>query len=171
MTLRGDSYSNVADVVALTKHLIEGETTFNSTTDPTVTEVEGMIDEVSGVLNIAFRKQGFAPSAIKVNSTATQAADSWVRTWATSFVELTAPFQGLTGGDDDRSTLMRNIYEDAEQWVSQHALGFKREGVAVADISSQGVVFTAETKQSDRTDKDDTGLEQPLFKRHQFDNK
>ncbi len=170
MSLRGDSYSSAEDVAVWTRHLIEGETTFNTTTAPTLTEVEDLIDEVSSILNIAFRNGGFAPSAIKLNSTATQSADFWTRTWATSMVELTAPFQGLGGEDGDRSSLMRDIEGDAEAFVKNHALGFKREGVTVSDPESQGIAFTGETKQSDRVDKDNTSLEKPLFKRHQFDN-
>ena len=170
MTLRGDSYSGVADVLVWARHLIEGETTFNTTTRPTFTEVEEIIDEISGVLNVAYLNHGFTPANIKANTTAKQTADSWVRTWATSFVELSAPFQGLLGDDGDRSSLMRDIYEDAESFVDRHEVGYKILGIPVTVDSSEGVEFTAEDKQADRPDRTDTTLEKPLFERHKFDN-
>ena len=128
------------------------------------------LDEVSGVLNIAFSNAGFAPADVIANSTAKLAGDSWVRTWAVSFVELTAPFQGLTGDGGDRASLMRSIYEDAETFVSKHAKGFKILGVPVTVADSDGIVFTGETLQADRADRTDSTLEKPFFERHKFDN-
>ena len=44
MTLRLDSYASVAEVTAFTRHLLDGQSAFNSTTRPTVTELEKFID-------------------------------------------------------------------------------------------------------------------------------
>ena len=47
MAIRSDSYSSIAGIVSGTRHLLDGQTTFNSTTIPTVTEVEVFVDEAS----------------------------------------------------------------------------------------------------------------------------
>jgi hypothetical protein len=53
MAIRGDSYSSTGEVKAFTRHLLNGQSNFNSTTRPTVTELEKFIDRASGVLNLA----------------------------------------------------------------------------------------------------------------------
>ena len=168
MTIRGDSYSSVAGVLALTRHLIEGETTFNTTTRPTITEVETLIDESSGLLNLSLRKYGFAPAVVYANSTTKLACDLWVRGKTVKMVELSHPTQGFGADNDTRVDMLDGLYGAADKFVEKNALGFKRAGIAVADPSSQGLVLTGTTVQADRTDYDDDTLEQPMFKRNLF---
>jgi hypothetical protein len=58
MAIRADSWSSTTDVKSLVRHILDGETTFNTTTRPTNPEVEAFIDEASGLLNLALRSSG-----------------------------------------------------------------------------------------------------------------
>lgn len=170
MTIRGDSFSSVADVVTLTRHLLNGQTTFNSTTRPTVTEVEGFIDECSGMLNLSLRGAGFAPSAVYANSTAKQAMDSWVRLKTVSFVNFAQPYQGLNGMQDSPADLFANMLGDASKFVQSYKFALINAGISQAVKASDGLQFTGQTVQSDRSDPSDTSMEQPKFTRGMFDN-
>lgn len=170
MAIRGDSYSSVAGVLAWSRHLLEGQTTFNSTTRPTLTEVEGFIDESSAVLNLALTQEGFNTASVRANSTAKLACDNWVRGWGVSFVELTHPMQGFSGGGGSRVELLQGMHGSALEFVDMSTKGFKQLGVTQAYSDSNTIKFSGETVQTSRTDPDDTSLEQPKFKRGQFDN-
>ena len=63
MTLRADSYGSTGEVKAFTRHLLDGQTAFNSTTRPTQADLDKFIDRTSGVLNIALASSGFAPAS------------------------------------------------------------------------------------------------------------
>jgi len=170
MAIRADSYSSVVGVLALTRHLLEGDgTTFNTTTRPTITEVEGLIDEASGLLNLSLRKYGFAPSAVYGNTTTKLACDMWVRGKTVKMVELSHPTQGFGGDNEARVDMLDGLFGSADKFVATSVLGFKRAGIAVADPASQGLVLTGTTLQADREDPDDSSLEQPFFERRQFD--
>lgn len=169
MAIRSDSYSSVAGVLSITRHLIEGQSTFNSTTRPTLTEVESFIDETSGLLNLSLRKYGFAPSVVIANSTTKLACDLWVRGKTAKLIELSHPTQGFMGDNENRTDMLDGLLGAADRFVEKSALGFKRAGLAVTDPSSQGLSLTGTTLQADRSDPEDTTLEQPYFTRRQFD--
>ena len=169
MAIRADSYSNTTGVLAWTRHLLEGQTKFNTTTRPTATEVVSFIDEASGVLNLSLTQGGFNTAAVRANSTAKLACDNWVRAWGVSFVELTHPMQGLTGSGS-RVELLQSMHGSALDFVDSYTKGFKQLGITQTYSDSNTIKFTGETVQTSRTDPDDTSLEQPKFKRGQFDN-
>lgn len=170
MTIRGDSYSSAAEVQALTRNLLDGSPGFNPGTIPTLADVEKFIDRASGVLNNAIRSVGIAPAAVRANSTAKLSCDEWVTTYAVMFVELTRPYAGFDGQTRSRVGLLKDLAGDARIFARESALGWKREGVAVADATSQGLAFTGITAPADRTERQDTGIEQPLFTRQDFEN-
>ena len=169
MAIRSDSYSSTDEVLTMTRHLLEGEVTFNSTTRPTLVEVEGFINQASGALNVSLAKHGLQNADIALNGTATLACDSWVRMRATQFAEMTHPVQGFQGDNDSRAELFGQMFKDADKFVSTNVLGWKRLDISVADPTNQGLSNAAETKQSSRSDPDDSSLSQPLFKRGLFD--
>lgn len=169
MAIRADSYSNTTGVLAWTRHLLEGQTRFNSTTRPTATEVVSFIDEASGVLNVSLMQCGFSTASVRANSTAKLACDNWVRGWGVSFVELSHPMQGMTGGGS-RVELLQSMHGSALEFVDQYEKGFKQLGITQTYSDSNTIKFSGETIQSSRDDPDDTSLEQPKFKRGQFDN-
>jgi len=170
MTIRADSYSSTTAVLALSRSLLNGETAFNSTTQPTAAEVEGFIDEVSGILNMALRSHGWSPANITANSTAKLACDSWVRGKTVSYVNLTQPYQGFEASDVNPASFIYKLSGSANDFVQSMSLGFDQEGITRTNRPSDGLIFTGQTAQRDRLDRDDSSLEQPLFARRQFDS-
>jgi len=165
MALRGDSYGTVVEVLAYSRELLDGQSTFNSTTRPTLTEMEKFIDRASGILNTSFNVQGLTTHI--TNSTAKLMCDAWVVEKATAYTEATKAGSGFDGS---RTVSFSSMQEDALKFAEANALGFKRLGVVAAYPLSDGLINPAETVQADRTDPDDTSLEQPKFTRGKFDN-
>ena len=169
MTIRADSFSSAAEVTAYTRHLLDGQSAFNSTTRPTVTELEKFIDRASGVLNVAIAAAGFTPATIIANSTAKLACDDWVTQKATKYVELTQRGTGYSADEGSRTAAF-DMGSDANEFIKMNALGFVRLGISQGYKMSDGLAFTGLDAQADRSDPDDTSLEQPLFSRRKFDN-
>lgn len=170
MTIRADSFSSVAEVVAYTRHLLDGQPTFNSATRPTGTEVEKFIDRASGVLNVAIAQAGFSPATLYANSTAKLMCDDFVTARATEYVELTQRGTGYSDKEGNRHSSFRNMTKSANDFINMNSQGFIRLGVSQTYKLSDGLAFTGLDAQKDRSDRDDTGIEQPVFDRHQWDN-
>lgn len=170
MAIRGDSYSSVTEVTAFTRYLLQGQTAFNSTTHPLLTDVEKFIDRASSHLNVALTGAGFVPSSVYVNSTAKLLMDDWVTQRATEYVELTQRGVGFNEQENDRWTAYRNMPQAAEKYVKMIGLSLKRLDVTVAHPTSEGLTFTALDEHSQRVDPDNTSREQPKFRRGLFDN-
>ena len=170
MAIRADSYSSSTAVLAYTRHLLDGQTAFNSTTRPLGTEVVDFVDEASGVLNMAIRSAGFSPANIRANSTAKLSCDSWVRAQSAIFVELTQRGVGYGDAEGSRTAGFGGLYEKAVTYINNIKKGFIYEGIAQTNKMSDGLVFTGETLQADRSDPDNTALQQPKFTLGQFDN-
>jgi hypothetical protein len=171
MAIRADSYSSTTDVKHVTRHLLDGMTAFNSTTNPTVTAVERFIDYASGQLNLALWGAGFNPSVIRANSTAKVAADGWVTAEAARWVEMTQRGQGYNDQEGSRTGGFKGLRDRADTFARVNTKGFKYMGLTVAHASSEGLTFTGLTAPADRTDPSDTGLAQPKFTRGQFDDR
>jgi hypothetical protein len=161
-----NSYGTLAEVLAFTKHLLDGSTAFSAFTRPTNTEVKSFIDRLSGVLNLALATAGFTIPVSQ--ATAKLACDDWVITKAAAYVELTA----RSGGDDQENSrwgAFLRLQDAANKFVNENRMGFINLGVGVTRAMSAGIQFTGLTKQSDRVDRTDTSIEQPLFERHAWD--
>lgn len=169
MAIRSDSFSSAAEVTAFTRHLLDGQSAYNSTTRPTVTELESFIDRASGVLNVALAGGGFTPSTVYANSTAKLACDNWVTMKAASYVELTQRGTGYSSNEGSRLDGF-DMRKDAKEFVDSMSFGFINIGIAQGVKLSDGLIFTGLTIQSNRSDPDDTSLEQPMHKRKQWDN-
>ena len=167
MAIRSDSYSSAAEVLALTRHLLDGEPTFNSETRPTLTEVEKFIDRSSGVLNSALWGAGFDPANVTANSTAKLSCDDWVTIRAANWVEST---QRLAGFSDLPNEKPEDLQSMAQEAVDGWMLGFARMGITVSDPAHQGLQFTAMDDHDERSDPDSDTIEQPLFRRRMFEN-
>ena len=169
MAIRADSFSSTTEVKAYTRHLLDGQSAFNSTTRPTGTEVEKFIDRASGVLNVAIAQAGFTPATLRANSTAKLACDDWVTQKAVKYVELTQRGTGYSANEGSRTAAF-DMQADATEFVSLNSLGFIRLGITQGNKLSSGLAFTGMTAQKDRTDPDDTGIVQPMFERGQWEN-
>lgn len=170
MAIRADSYSSTSEVKAFTRHLLGGQSAFNSTTRPTATEVEKFIDRVSGYLNVALWKIGFDPTSIRANSTAKLSCDDWVTARSAEYVELTQRGTGYSDDEGSRTGVFRNLYTAADKFVDEMVLGWKYMGVAVSHPVSAGLAFTGLAAQDNRADPSDSSIVQPHFRRGQFDN-
>lgn len=167
MAIGANSYSSVEDVVALTRHLLDGKSTFDDTTVPTMYEVEQLIDDLSGMLNNAIAAAGF-PIPI-TNATAKLACDIWVRSNTVAWVEMT---QRGTGYDGDTNTnrpqWFMDLYGPAKGFVEEMTDGWINLGISQTNDASDGLTFTALVNHDNRTDPTVTTREQPLFRRRQW---
>jgi len=170
MAIRTDSFSSANEVTAFTRHLLAGQSAYNSTTRPTLTEVEKFIDRASGVLNAAIAREGFAPSAVYANSTAKLACDDYVAQEAAKQVEMTQRGVGYSSQEGSRVSAFNMKRKSAYEFISEQKLGFIRLGIAQNYKVSDGLAFTGLDAQDERSDPDDTALEQPKFVRSQWDN-
>ena len=168
MAIRSDSYSSTAEVKAYVRHLLDGQTAFNSTTRPRLTEVEKFIDRASGVLNVAISQYGFSPQAVYANSTAKLLCDDFVTNKSVRYVELTQRGTGYSEAEGSRTAAF--LTKDAQEFISMNSLGFVNLGITQGVKKSSGLQFTGLTEQSQRTDKDDSTKEQPFARRHQFND-
>ena len=167
MALRDDSYGTVAEVLAFTTHLLDGKgATFNSTTQPPLTQVEKFIDRSSSYVNIALNTHGFTTPV--TNSTAVLMLDDWVVGQAAMFTELTKRGAGFNDDEGSRTSSFKSLGAAAMKFVDDNALGLKRLGVTVGHSLSDGLAFTALDDQDERADPDDSTLEQPMFTRGLF---
>ena len=167
MTIRSDSYSSAAEVMALTRHLLDGATAFNSTTRPTGTEVDKFIDRVSGALNVSLSKAGLSTPV--TNTTAKLLCDDWVTARSVELVELTQRGEGFSGEAGSRTGAFKGLHAQADEFADANALGFKRLGVGVDHPTHEGLAFTGLTAHSDRADPGDDTKTQPAFRRGLFD--
>lgn len=171
MAIRGDSYSTVDEVIALTRHMLDGEATFTANTRPTETEVEKFIDRASGILNLAYVGAGFTVADVAANSTAKLPADDWVTVRAAQFVELTQRGAGYSDEENPRIGQLSNMMVDAQKFVESQRAGLIELGISIAGRPAyEGLTFTGLTAHKDRVDPDDTGIVQPFFRRGQWDN-
>ena len=168
MSIRADSYGSVAEVVAYTRHLLDNGTNFDDSTRPNLVEVERLIDRASGLLNVALNVEGLTTPV--TNSTAKLACADWVVNQAAAYVELTQRGAGYDGTENNRPGSFLNLNKSAQEFAKANALGFKRLGVVVSHAMSEGLQFTGLDAQDERSDPDDTTLEQPKFSRGLFDN-
>lgn len=168
MAIRADSFSSVDEVVAFTRHLLDGSANFTTTTRPTLANVEKFIDRASACVNIALYRDGFTPSAVYGNAVAKLVCDDWVTMVAVRYVELTQRGTGYNANEGSRTAAF-DLQKEAGEFVCDNALGFQRAGISRAIQLSAGLEFTALDAQDDRADPDDTGKEQPFAFRKQWD--
>jgi hypothetical protein len=149
---------------------LDGQTTFNSTTKPTVTEVEKFIDRASAALNIALRGVGLTvPIYSTTNSTGSLLCDDWVTARAVEYAEVTKRGQGYGGDENKNKVSPPGLYSQAEKFAKFALSGLRNLGIAQTIKLSSGLAFTGMDAQSERTDPGDDSLEQPLFGRHRFE--
>lgn len=169
MTIRTDSYSSTGEVKAFTRHLLAGQSAFNSTTRPTSTDLEKFIDRASGVLNVALAQAGYMPASFRANSTAKLLGDDWVTTQSVKYAELTQRGTGYSEAAGSRIAGFNGLYKDAADFIKANGLGLQRIGVTQTFKLSDGLQFTGLDAHVNRPDPTDSSLAQPAFVRNQFD--
>lgn len=160
MSTRPDSYGSVADVQALTRHLLDGAATFGPTTRPTLVEVEGMVNRWSAMLNVALRAHGVAVPL--VDEVAVLAAAQWVIRQAAAEVELT---QRGTGYSDEEGSRLNGLRMDDATAIAAQIAAAIRQGDAVVNTAA-GLSYTGAIS-ADCPPTPRVCL--PAFRRGQFD--
>lgn len=168
MSLSANSYSSVAEVVALTRHLLDGQPSYNLSTRPTLPEVEKIIDQTSAELNLALAAQGF--SVPLTNATAVLACGSWVAKQAARTIEQTQRSAGWTGDEaGPQAGTPGSSMAAAEAFAKSIARSLHALDVPASRSAGAGLAFTGMDAQVYRDDPADPTMEQPMFKRRLFD--
>lgn len=163
MTLRSDSYSTAVEVTAWTRHLLDGQSSFNSTTRPSGTELDKFIDRASGVLNVALSATGLAVPI--TNSTAKLACDDWVSAQAAQYVEMTQRGGGYSDAEGSRTGYFKGLYGRAKEFADAEAGGMRLLGCTLKYALHDGLISTGQPAISERIDDEDETLRQPIFTR------
>lgn len=164
MALSANSYGTVAEVETLVRHLAGDGFTLNTT--PQLSEIETIIDRVSGVLNTALSSAGFTVPV--TNANATLACDEWVIKWTMRELRYAYPHLGI---GEEESLPQGDMFESARMFAVMNLAAFTTLGETVVSTSSQGLNFTGLYHRSERSDPTNTSYEQPMFRRGQFDSK
>ncbi len=151
MTLRSDSYGTVAEVRALTRHLLDGAATFSSQTRPTLADVEQFIDRWSAVLNTAL--VGLDVIVPVENEIVALACSHWVVRQAAAEVELTQ--RGAGYSELESSRLAGAGLESVEVIAARVVRALAQLDGSAAPVVSRGLIFT--------------GTSVAVFARGQFD--
>lgn len=161
MAIAANSYGSVNEVLAYTRHLLDGKMTFDIATRPTLAEVEKFIDRASGILNTALDGEGVTVPVTA--ATAILACDAWVVMRAAEWAELTQRGHGFDEGFGARlDGEPYDIVADAKKTADFIARTIKEV--------SDGLTFTAYDKHSERSDPQSSTLEQPKIRRGMFDS-
>lgn len=168
MTIRDDSYSSTSEILAFTRHLLDGATTFGTTTRPRLAEIERFINRSSALLNVSLMAAGFITPIS--HTTGKLICDEWVTEQAVAYVELTQRGAGSDDSPNARYKTFFGLSARAKEFALENAHGFKHYGIPVAHRDSDGLIYTGLTAQALREDPQDTSVEQPSFTRKKFDN-
>jgi hypothetical protein len=162
------NYSSVDEVAPYCRMFLEGSISFGSESNPTRDEVDTVLDRLCGVLDLALQREGIAVPI--TNSTAKYACDDWVTRYAVMEVKRMAPGYGFNDENQNTMTSYKGLMDSAMQFAKDNRLGFIDLGVTQTRNLSDGLAFTGQDAQSDRSDPDDTSLEQPMFTRGQWND-
>ena len=167
MTIEAWAYSSVAEVVALTRPLLDGAATFSAETNPTRDEVERFLNYASAQLNSALAAVGFTVPVTQ--TTVAYELNAWVTAKAAMYTELTQRGAGYSDDEGSRTAVFANLAQMAKDYVTANAIGWQELGAAYVSTSADGLEFTAMDNHANRSDPVNTTREQPLFRRRQFD--
>lgn len=163
MTVGARSYGTAADVAALTHAYINVSGAYDATTIPTLAQVEGWIDQVSGVMNTALAGQGFAVPVTQAD--AVLAIKSFVVEAVTDLAHAAnSAGRYFTDAALQRGVSpMASIRKEILSWVESFAEGLESLGAARTGETGGGeVLFRA---------NDEGGNEiTPIFQRKGFGN-
>ena len=157
MAVGANSYGAATDVAALTRRFTNAGT-YDTTTTPSLAQVEGWIDQISATLNVLLAEQGFAIPVTQAdcvlmlkNFVVTQVADlcNYANSAGRFFSE-----KGLKTGP------WAAIQKDAAEFLEHHAAGLAQLGATRTRGGLNALAFC---------ETDDAGKEiEPAFQRKQF---
>lgn len=162
MTIGANSYGSTSDVAALTPRYASTSGVYDTTTRPTLAQVERQMDLVSGLVNALLAQQGFSIPVSQADCVLSLAF----------FVEqeVAAICEGINGsgrfgpttkseGGKGRFAL---IMDDVETFIDANAAGFERMG------ATRNYSVTAGMSYRDTDERGDDVF--PIFQRDAFGN-
>lgn len=161
MAIGANSYGTVAEVAALTKrYTVNGS--YTTASNPTLAEVETMVDRVSGLINVLLAKEGFA---IPVTQADCKLALADFVVGQTAQLVHGSQGHGIYAPGSERlrsTTLTRAIFKEAQDFIEANASGFEALGATRTSHMTDGLACW---------DTDDAGNEiQPVFQRGMIGN-
>jgi hypothetical protein len=161
MAIGDNSYGSVAEVQALCKRYTSAGS-FDATTNPTSTQVEKMIDRVSGILNVLLAEAGFSIPVSQAD--AKLALDDFVVNQVVQLVGAANSHGPYAPGSEmlKRATPGQIIMQEAEDFIGEHAVGFERLGA----MRPYSATYGLECRDTD----DDGDAIEPVFQRGMIDN-
>ena len=153
------SYGTAAMVAALSRRYTNAGT-YDSTTNPTITQVETWIDQMSGTVNILLAENGFvipvaqADAVLALQAVVVEAVSDLCRAAnsAGRFFTDRALERGVAP--------MKIIRQEMADWIGEHAEGFEAIGAGRNVATSGGI--------GSRDGNDEGGEVFPLFGRDAF---
>lgn len=161
MTIGANSYGTVAEVAALTKrYTVSGSYTTGS--NPTLAEVEAMVDRISGLLNVLLAKEGFA---VPVTQADCKLALADFVVGQTAMLVHGSQGHGIYAPGSERlrsTTPQRAILKEAQDFIEANASGFEQLGATRNRHATDGLACW---------DTDDAGNAiEPIFQRGMIGN-
>ena len=130
MSIDSYSYGSTGGVSALTPRLANASSVFDTTTTPTLLQVQTFLDEVSGMLNILLAEQGFSTPITQADCV--HALDLFANQEAAAICEGVRG-SGRFGPGVGKGTPKGRfaiLGDDVANFVEKYAAGFERMGAA-----------------------------------------
>ena len=161
MAIGANSYGSVAEVAALCKRYTTTGS-FGESTNPTSTQVEKMIDRVSGIVNVLLAEAGFATPVSQAD--AKLALDDFVVNQVVQLVGAANSHGIYAPGSEAlrRTTPGQIILKEATEFITQHAGGFAGLGATRTRDLTYGLAC--------RTEDDAGKTIEPAFQRGMIGN-
>lgn len=162
MAIGANSYGSVAEVASLVRRFTNNGS-FDTSTIPTLAQVEKYIDQVSSLLNMALAGEGFTIPITQAD--AKTACDSMVMEIASELVKV-ANSTGRYFTDkalENGVSPMRAVRSEIYSWVVSQISGFAALGVSRGGSGSSSGILTRDS------DEDGEAVE-PIFQRKNFGN-
>ena len=159
MPVGANSYGTAADVAALCR-VYTNNGAFDTTTVPTLANVEGFIDQTSALVNTALAAQGFTVPIVQAD--AVLACKSMVVQICSDLAHASNSAgrffseRALTGG----LSIMATIRKDIADWVADNASGFTELGAA-RRVDSQNTIAVNDSDYPFLFTRDQFGSDRP----------
>lgn len=121
MSLDANSYGTVAGVAAYVQHMTNAGGTFDTTTQPTITQVESFIDQASDMLNGWLARSRYAIPVTQAD--AVKVLARYANLGAAGLCELSMRSAGYSADDENkRENKFLKMFEMAEGYIASGAL-------------------------------------------------
>ncbi len=129
MAIGANSYGSVAEVAAVAVRFTSNGS-FDATTNPTLAQVETMVDRISGLVNVSLARVGFAVPVSQADAKA--ALDDLVVDAVARLVcavnGTAMYYQGNAGGRVSARSEMARIRQEIREYVTEEASGLAALG-------------------------------------------